>query len=164
LTVAIYPGSFDPLTNGHLSLVERGLTVFDRIIVAVAKNQSKSTLFTLDERLDLLKRSLTRFSPDQVEITSFEGLTVEFARSRGAMAIMRGLRGSADFEYEYQLAAINRHLDNQVQTVFLMADYQWFFISSSSIKEAVSLGASIDGLVPPAVAQGLKLKYGFQAS
>jgi pantetheine-phosphate adenylyltransferase len=159
LAIALYPGSFDPPTNGHLSLVERGLVVFDKIIIAVAINPNKSTLFTLEERLGLLKDSLIHLPSHQVEIASFNGLTVEYARLRGATAILRGLRGSADFEYEYQLAVINRHLDNQVQTVFLMADYQWFFISSSTIKEAVSLGADISGLVPPAVASGLKLKY-----
>jgi pantetheine-phosphate adenylyltransferase len=158
LAVAIYPGSFDPVTNGHLSLVERGLSVFDKIIVAVGVNPGKSTLFPLEERLGLLEESLSHLPPDRLEIASFSGLTVEFAKSRGARAILRGLRGSADFEYEYQLAAINRHLDGQVQTVFLMADYQWFFISSGAIKEAASWGADVSGLVPPAVARSLRLK------
>jgi pantetheine-phosphate adenylyltransferase len=159
LTIAIYPGSFDPLTNGHLSLVERGLAVFDKIIVSVAINPNKITLFSLDERLELLKQSLAHLPSDKIEITAFNGLTVNFAKAKGASAILRGLRGSADFEYEYQLAVINRHLEAQVQTVFLMADHHWFFISSSMIKEAASLGANIDELVPPAVASSLKLKY-----
>ncbi|MDR1109531.1 MAG: pantetheine-phosphate adenylyltransferase [Deltaproteobacteria bacterium] len=157
---ALYPGSFDPPTNGHLSLVERSLDVFDRVIVSVAINPGKTTLFTLEERLALLVECLSHLPPGRVEVTSFSGLTVEYARSVGATAILRGLRGSADFEYEYQLAVINRHLDHEVQTVFLMADYQWFFISSSTVKEAASLGASISGLVPPAVARSLKGKYG----
>jgi pantetheine-phosphate adenylyltransferase len=141
-------------------LVERGLNVFDKIIVAVAINPNKSTLFSLEERLGLIEECLSHLPSDKLEITTFEGLTVDFAKSKGAKAILRGLRGSADFEYEYQLAIINRHLDAVVQTVFLMADYQWFFISSSTIKEAFFLGATIDGLVPPAVAKSLKQKYG----
>jgi pantetheine-phosphate adenylyltransferase len=159
LSIALYPGTFDPPTNGHLSLVERGLNIFDKIIVAVATNPNKSTLFPLDERLCLLKESLTHQPLDKLEITSFSGLTVEYARARGAAAILRGLRGTSDFDYEYQLAVINRHLDCQVQTVFLMADHQWFFISSSTIKEAASHGANIEDLVPPAVARSLKLKF-----
>jgi pantetheine-phosphate adenylyltransferase len=139
--------------------MERGLAVFDKIIIAVAINPNKSTLFTLDERLELLRECLAHLSSDKIEITEFSGLTVEFARANGASAILRGLRGPADFEYEYQLAVINRHLNGQVQTVFMMADHQWFFISSSTIKEAASLGADITSLVPPAVARGLKLKF-----
>jgi pantetheine-phosphate adenylyltransferase len=144
--------------------VERGLAVFDKIIVAVAINPNKTTLFTLEERIGMLEECLSGFSADKIEIATFAGLTVEYAKSKGASSILRGLRGSADFEYEYQLAVINRHLDSHVQTVFLMADYQWFFISSSTIKEAVSLGADIDGLVPTVVARGLKLKYSVKNS
>ncbi|MDR2386930.1 MAG: pantetheine-phosphate adenylyltransferase [Deltaproteobacteria bacterium] len=159
MTIAIYPGSFDPPTNGHLSLVEMGLNVFEKIIVSVAINPNKKTLFTLDERLELLKECLAHLPFDKIEIAAFDGLTVDFAKAKGASAILRGLRGSADFEYEYQLAVINRHLEAQVQTIFLMADYHWFFISSSTIKEAASLGANIDALVHPAVATSLKSKY-----
>jgi pantetheine-phosphate adenylyltransferase len=160
LSTALYPGSFDPPTNGHLSLVERGLAVFDKIVVAVAVNPGKSTLFTLDERRDMLEACLDDLPPGRVSVATFAGLTVEYARSIGASAILRGLRGSADFDYEYQLAVINRHLDRQVQTVFLMADNQWFFISSSTVKEAASLGADVDDLVPGPVAAALRKKHG----
>ncbi|MDR0355786.1 MAG: pantetheine-phosphate adenylyltransferase [Deltaproteobacteria bacterium] len=161
MSIALYPGSFDPPTNGHLSLVERGLAVFDKIIVSVVANPAKSTaLFSLDERLELLKGSLAHLPQDRLTLSTFSGLTIEYARQAGAAAILRGLRGSADFEYERQLAEINRHLAQDVQTVFLMADYKWFFISSSTVKEAASLGADVDGLVPKIVAEGLKKKFG----
>jgi pantetheine-phosphate adenylyltransferase len=158
-SVAIYPGTFDPPTLGHVNLVERGLAVFGRIIVAVAQNPGKSCLFAVEERLDLLRRSLAALPADRVEVASFQGLTVEYARSRGAKAILRGLRVTADFEYEFQLAMVNRHLSQDVQSVFLMADYHSFFISSSTVKEAASFGADVDDLVPPPVAESLKLKF-----
>jgi pantetheine-phosphate adenylyltransferase len=135
------------------------LDVFDKIIVAVAVNPNKASLFTVSERLELLKESLSMYGKDRVEIDSFQGLTVQYARSRNATAVLRGLRVAADFEYEFQLAMINRHLDQDVQSVFLMADYQWFFISSSTVKEAASLGADIDDLVPSCVARELKNKF-----
>lgn len=157
--VALYPGTFDPPTLGHVNLVERGLVVFDKIIVAVAVNPSKNCLFTTDERLDLLRRSLISLPRERVEIAAFHGLTVEYARSRGAEAILRGLRVTADFEYEFQLAMVNRHLSKDVQSVYLMADYQSFFISSSTVKEAASFGANVDDLVPAPVAESLKKKF-----
>ena len=157
--VAIYPGSFDPPTLGHLSLVERGLSVFDMIIVAVALNPFKKCLFTVDERLDLLRRSLEGLPGDRVEVDSFEGLTVEYAKAKGATAILRGLRVLADFEFEFQLDMVNRHLSRDVQSVYLMADHQSLFISSSTVKEAASFGADVDDLVPPAVAESLKRKF-----
>ncbi|MDR2443329.1 MAG: pantetheine-phosphate adenylyltransferase [Deltaproteobacteria bacterium] len=157
---AIYPGSFDPPTLGHLSLVERGLVVFDKIIVAVAVNPHKATLFTVEERIELLKESVSGFPTARVEVDSFQSLTVDYARLRGARAILRGLRATADFEYEFQLAMVNRHLCPDVQSVFMMADYQWFYISSSTVKEAASFGANIDDLVPPAVSKRLRQKLG----
>jgi pantetheine-phosphate adenylyltransferase len=156
---AVYPGSFDPPTLGHLSLVERGLRVFDKIIVAVAVNPNKAALFSVKERLALLKESLAAHPASRVEVDSFSGLTVDYARSKGAGAILRGLRVMADFEYEFQLAMVNRHLSPDVQSVFLMADYKWFFISSSTVKEAAHFGANIDDLVPPAVARQLRIKF-----
>ncbi|MDR3153865.1 MAG: pantetheine-phosphate adenylyltransferase [Deltaproteobacteria bacterium] len=156
---AVYPGSFDPPTLGHVSLVERGLAVFDKIIVAVARNPEKGALFTVDERVGLLKESLGGFPEGRIEIDLFEGLTVEYARSRGAGAILRGLRATSDFEYEFRMAMMNRHLEKGIQSVFLMADHQWFYISSSTVKEAASLGADISDLVPEPVARRLRGKF-----
>ncbi|MDR2611544.1 MAG: pantetheine-phosphate adenylyltransferase [Deltaproteobacteria bacterium] len=158
-TTAVYPGSFDPPTLGHVSLVERGLAVFDRLIVAVARNPLKSSLFTIEERVELLRESLAGFPERRIEIDRFEGLTVDYARSKGAVAILRGLRATSDFEAEFQMAMMNRHLERDIHSVFLMADYQWFFISSSTVKEAASLGADISDLVPGPVARKLKGKY-----
>ncbi|MDR2352428.1 MAG: pantetheine-phosphate adenylyltransferase [Deltaproteobacteria bacterium] len=156
--LAIYPGSFDPPTLGHMSLVARGLAIFDRLIVAVAVNSNKSTFFTVPERLELLRESLKGYSPEQLEIDSFEGLTMEYARSKGACAILRGLRATSDFEYEFQMALMNKHLEKEIQSVFLMAENQWFFISSSIVKEAASLGGDISALVPTPVLTKLKAK------
>jgi pantetheine-phosphate adenylyltransferase len=141
-----------------VSLVERGLTIFNRLIVAVAQNPLKRTLFTVAERLELLRESLKDFPADRLEIESYDGLTVEYARDKGAAAILRGLRATADFDYEFQMALMNRHVNHDIQSVFLMADYQWFFISSSVVKEAASLGADMSALVPPPVALKLQRK------
>ncbi|MDR2199923.1 MAG: pantetheine-phosphate adenylyltransferase [Deltaproteobacteria bacterium] len=159
-TVAVYPGSFDPPTLGHVSMVERGLAVFDRLIVAVAANPAKQSLFTVEERLELLEKSLKPVSPDRVEIDHYEGLTVSYARRKGAAAVLRGLRATSDFEYEFQMAMMNRHLEKGIHSVYLMADYQWFFLSSSTVKEAASLGADVSDLVPGAVLDMLKAKFG----
>ncbi|MDR1313927.1 MAG: pantetheine-phosphate adenylyltransferase [Deltaproteobacteria bacterium] len=157
---AVYPGSFDPPTLGHVSLVERGLAIFDKLIVAVATNPEKGCLFTADERVELLSESLLdRFPRSRIEIDRFEGLTIDYARRKGAAAVLRGLRATSDFEFEFRLAMMNRHLDKGIHSVFLMADSQWFFISSSTVKEAASLGADISDLVPGPVAARLKAKY-----
>ncbi|MDR1041761.1 MAG: pantetheine-phosphate adenylyltransferase [Deltaproteobacteria bacterium] len=157
---AVYPGSFDPPTLGHLSLVERGLAIFDRLIVAVAVNPEKGGLFTPGERVELLSESLLdRFPGGRLEIDRFEGLTVDYARRRGAAAILRGLRATSDFEFEFRMAMMNRHLDDGIHSVFLMADHQWFYISSSTVKEAASLGADISDLVPGPVARRLRGKF-----
>jgi pantetheine-phosphate adenylyltransferase len=158
-STAVYPGSFDPPTLGHVSLVERGLAVFDRLIVAVAKNPVKGALFTVEERVGLLRESLSSFPESRIEIDRFEGLTVDYARSKGAVAILRGLRATSDFEFEFRMAMMNRHLEKDIHSVFLMADYQWFYISSSTVKEAASLGADISDLVPAPVAERLRIKY-----
>lgn len=157
--VAIYPGSFDPITNGHLSLLRRGLQIFDKIVVAIAINPGKKPLFTLEERVDILKTVL-KDNP-RVEIDHFQGLLVDYVQSRETNIIMRGLRALSDFEYEFQYALMNRKLSRKVQTVFMMTDYQWFYISSTIIKEAASLGGNIDGLVPEIVNQRLREKFGF---
>lgn len=157
MKTALYPGTFDPLTNGHLSLIRRGCEVFDRIIVAVAENTPKKTLFTMDERVALARQSLR--SVPRAVVEPFNGLTVEYAVQRGACALLRGLRAVSDFEYEFQLALMNRRLQRHIQTVFLMTDYQWLFISSTMVKAAASQGADIRGLVPENVRHALEEKY-----
>ncbi|MEW5723879.1 MAG: pantetheine-phosphate adenylyltransferase [Thermodesulfobacteriota bacterium] len=156
-TIAIYPGSFDPITNGHLSIITRGLKIFDKIIVAVAINPQKASLFTVEERLDMLREVLAEHRG--VEVDTFDGLLVDYAKKRQANVLLRGLRALSDFEYEFQLALMNRRLEREIQSVFLMTDYKWFYISSTIIKEAASLGGDIRGLVPDLVHRRLKEKY-----
>ncbi len=158
--VAIYPGSFDPITNGHLSIINRGLSIFDKIIVAVAINPEKKTLFTIPERVQLIEASLN--GNERIEVDTFEGLTVDYARKRGVQVIVRGLRAMSDFEYEFQLGLMNRRLNRTVQTVFMMPGFRWFYISSTIIKEAAKLGGDVEGLVPPVVERALKAKYGLE--
>lgn len=144
---AIYPGTFDPVTNGHLSIIRRALKVFDHIVVAVAENAGKHPLFSLVERVRFLEETLHE-QRDRVTVLPYNNLTVDFAHEHGACAILRGLRAMGDFEYEFQLALMNRRLRRDIQTVFFMTDYRWLYVSSSIIKAAVSHGGSIDGLVP----------------
>jgi len=155
--MAIYPGSFDPITNGHLSLIRRGLQIFDKIVVAVAKNPGKSALFNVEERVEMIKEALNH--DNHVEVDTFDGLTVDYVKSRGANVILRGIRALSDFEFEFQLALMNRRLNSDIQSVFMMTDYRWFYISSTIIKEAASLGGNIDGLVPDVVRDRLKEKF-----
>jgi len=156
--IAIYPGSFDPVTNGHLDIVERGLKIFDKIIVAIMHNPAKKSLFTVEERFDMLKTSMQEFN-NHVEYASFYGLTVDFAVKRKAHAILRGLRAVSDFEYEFQMALMNRRLDRDIQTLFLMTGLRWIFTSSSIIKEAAKLGGNIEDMVPPIVNENIKEKF-----
>jgi pantetheine-phosphate adenylyltransferase len=162
MSIAIYPGTFDPVTSGHLDILERAVSLFDRVIIAVAKESNKNTLFSVDERLELL-RTVTASMPG-VEVDSFEGLTVSYAREVGAKAIIRGLRAMSDFEFEFQLALMNKKLDASIETVFLMTQSEFSFISSSAIKWVVELGGSIKGLVPVHVEEALKEKYEGKAS
>ena len=155
--VAIYPGSFDPVTNGHLDVVERGLKIFDKLIVAILVNPNKTFLFTLEERVEMLKESLKEFA--NVEIDTFDGLLVDYAAHRKAHAILRGLRALSDFEYEFQMALMNRRLNREIQTVFLMTGLRWIFTSSSIIKEAAQFGGSIEGMVPALVEHKIKERY-----
>lgn len=155
---AVYPGSFDPVTNGHCDVVQRGLTVFDKIIVAVAENGTKDPLFTINERLEMLKEAFKE-TPG-VEIDSFDGLLVDYVAKRNANAILKGLRAVSDFEYEFQMALMNRKLNKNIQTVFLMTGLRWIFISSSIIKEAARFGGETRGMVPDFVAEKLKQKFG----
>jgi pantetheine-phosphate adenylyltransferase len=159
--VAIYPGSFDPVTNGHIDIVERGLTLFDKLIVSILHNPKKEYLFPLEERLEMLKDCLKKFKG--VEIDSFDGLLVDYAASRKAHAILRGLRAMSDFEYEFQMALMNRRLNREVQTVFLMTGLRWIFTSSSIIKEAIQFGGNIDGMVPKLVQKKLKRKFALES-
>jgi pantetheine-phosphate adenylyltransferase len=158
--VAIYPGSFDPVTNGHIDIIERGLKLFDKIIVSILHNPGKKCLFTLEERLEMLKDSTRKFK--NIEIDSFDGLLVNYAATRKAHAILRGLRAMSDFEYEFQMALMNRRLNREVHTVFLMTGLRWIFTSSSIIKEAIQFGGNIEGMVPPFVQKKLIEKFGHQ--
>ena len=145
--IGVYPGSFDPLTNGHLDIIRRASALFDKLIVAVLVNDSKKNpLFTMEERVDLIRKCIKDFP--NVEVGSFDGLLVDFVKKNGAHAIVKGLRAVSDYEYELQMAALNRHIDNDVDTIFLMADVQNSFLSSSVVKELAWHGGSIKGLVP----------------
>ncbi len=155
--IAVYPGSFDPITNGHVNLVERALEVFDRLIVAVAHNPNKSSLFSIEERLEMIQVALK--NDPRVKVDSFDGLLVDFAEKQGARVIVRGLRALSDFEYEFQMTLMNRKLSRKVETIFLMTGFKWFYTSSRIIKEAASLGGSVRGLVPEIVHQKLKGKF-----
>ena len=154
---AIYPGTFDPLTNGHIDIIKRGLKLFDKVIVAILHNPQKKTLFTVEERIELIKKSLEGVK--HIEVDSFGGLLVDYAIKRDAHAILRGMRAVSDFEYEFQLALMNRRLNREVQTVFLMTGLRWIFTSSSIIKEAASFGGDIESMVPRIVNQRLKEKF-----
>ncbi|MEJ5300357.1 MAG: pantetheine-phosphate adenylyltransferase [Thermodesulforhabdaceae bacterium] len=155
-TLAVYPGSFDPITNGHLDLLARGLKLFDKIIIAVAVNPAKTPLFTLEERLELIKASLEDFPlKNRVEVDAFEGLLVDYVKKIGAKAILRGLRAVSDFEYEFQMALMNRRLNSEVETFFLMTGMRWIYISSRIIKEVAMAGGCVKGLVPEPVEKKL---------
>lgn len=158
--IAIYPGTFDPLTNGHLSILNRTLKIFDKVIIAILINPKKTPLFSLEERIDMIKQVLG--DKENIEVDSFNGLLVDYAVQKGANVIVRGLRALSDFEFEFQLALMNRKLNRDVQSVFLMTDYKWFYTSSTIIKEAASLNGNISGLVPPIVCEKLKEKYGYK--
>ncbi len=152
--VAIYPGSFDPITNGHLDLIERGSRLVDKLIVAILKNEEKRILFSIDERIEMLSEAVKRFP--NVEVDSFHGLLVDYAAQSGAQLILRGIRAISDYEYELQMALMNRRLRPKIETVFLMSGEAYSFISSRLVKEVIGLGGNIAGLVPPFVEQRLK--------
>jgi len=157
-SIAVYPGTFDPITNGHLDVLSRALGIFERVIVTIAPNIRKNPLFSTDERMQFIRDAL----PDHVgrlEFAVFEGLLVEFCRSRNARVIVRGLRALADFEYEFQFAHMNRRLAPGVDTVFFMTDERNHYVSSSLVKEVASLGGDVTGLVPAAVVAALRAKY-----
>jgi pantetheine-phosphate adenylyltransferase, bacterial len=155
--VAIYPGSFDPITNGHISIVQRGLKIFDKIIVAILLNPKKQALFSLEERIIMIKDTFK--DEPNLEIDMFDGLLVDYAVSKNTNIVLRGLRAMSDFENEFQMALMNRKLNRDIQSVFLMTEYKWFYTSSTIVKEAASMGGDVSGLVPPEVNNKLKRKY-----
>ena len=156
-TIAIYAGSFDPITRGHEDLIRRACEFVDTLVVAVARNSSKKPLFSVDERVDLIKRVVVGNSC--VQVHQFEGLLVNFARSVNASLIIRGLRAMSDFEYEFQMALMNRHLSPGLETVFMIPSVETTYISSSIVREVAQFGGSLDGLVPEAVAEALRKRY-----
>ena len=156
--VAIYPGSFDPPTNGHLDIVERSSRLFDRVVVGVGRNLAKKTVFTADERIELMREACAKHK--NVEVTSFDGLQVDFARASGASFIVRGIRALSDFEFEFEMANMNRRLDAGIEMVYLMTAPEYLFVSASRVKELAAFGAPIDNLVPPNVAKRLKAQIG----
>jgi pantetheine-phosphate adenylyltransferase len=158
LNITIYPGTFDPLTNGHVSLIRRACEIFERVVVAVAADTPKEPLFTVKERV-LMAREVFVDNP-KVQVESFCGLLVDYVEQRGVKSILRGLRAISDFEYEFQLALMNRKLNNRIQTLFLMTDYQWLYISSTIVKTTARLGGDIRELAPDAVVSRLRRKYG----
>jgi len=155
-TLAVYPGSFDPLTNGHVDIISRGTRIFDRIIVAILMNAEKSPLFTMDERVEIARTVFKDYS--SVEVDTFGGLLVDYAERRGAQAIVRGLRAVSDFEFEFQMALMNQRLKPTIETVFMMPAEQYTYISSRLIKEVFSLGGRVNGLVPELVEERLRGK------
>jgi pantetheine-phosphate adenylyltransferase len=155
---ALYPGTFDPPTNGHLDLIERGAKLFDHLIVAVLNNPGKDPLFTVEERVEMLRESTAALK--NVSVATFDGLMVEFARKQGASAVLRGIRAISDYEYEFQMALMNRRLAPEIETVFLQPAGRYSFVSSRMLKEVFSFGGDVSGLVPPNVLKRLRDRIG----
>jgi pantetheine-phosphate adenylyltransferase len=156
--IAVYPGSFDPVTNGHLDLIERGSKIFSRLFVAVLRNQDKDPMFEIEERLEMLRQTTSAWT--NVEVDSFHGLLADYARRKEARVILRGIRAVSDYEYELQMALMNRKLAPQVETVFMLPAEAYSFLSSRLVREVARLGGSLRGLVPPPVEERLKNKFG----
>lgn len=154
---AIYPGSFDPLTNGHLAIIQRGLKIFDALVVAVAASPAKNPFFSMEERKQLLREAVD--NDPRVEVDTFETLLVDYAKKRGIHTVLRGLRAFSDFEYEFQLANVNRKLDPEFDSVFVMTGEDYFYVSAKIVREVASLGGDVSAMVPPNVAEGLKRKF-----
>jgi len=157
-SIAIYPGTFDPITMGHVDIINRALNLFEKVIVAVAVNSAKDPVFSLDERMEMIRQSFN--GHDRVEVCSVSGLVVEFAMQKKALAIVRGIRAVSDFDYEFQLALMNRKLERDVESVFLMPGFRWIYISSSIIKDAARNGGDVSDLVPAHVNSALKKRFG----
>lgn len=157
LTIAVCPGSFDPVTNGHLDIIERAARIFDLVIVSVSRNSSKIPLFTIDERMQMLKESTSHIK--NVEIDAFDGLLVKYAKRRNAQVIIRGLRAVSDFEYEFQMASMNHKLNDEIETLFMMTNNDYAYLRSSAVKEVASLGGCVRDLVPEIVLKELRHKF-----
>jgi pantetheine-phosphate adenylyltransferase len=155
--IAVYPGSFDPITYGHLDIIDRGLEVFDELVVAVARNSEKKGLFSIEERLEILRRTVG--DKPRLRVDTFEGLLVEYVARQGSRVILRGLRAVSDFEYEFQIAQMNHTVQEQVETLFMMTSVPFGYLSSSIVKEVASLKGPIDTFVPPAVKEALEKKF-----
>ncbi len=157
MRIFVYPGSFDPITNGHLDIIDRAAKICDKLIVAVLVNSSKNPTFTLDERVELLKCALG--DRKNVEITSFSGLLIDFVKEKNACTIIKGLRAVSDFEYELQMALLNKNLDSDIETLFMMTNINYSFLSSSAVKELARNGGNIDGLVPACIKDVILKKF-----
>ena len=158
MSIAIYPGTFDPITNGHIDIITRSLRIFERVVVTIALNSAKTPLFSLEERISMIQQCFA--ANECVEVDTASGLIVNYAVRKNACAIIRGLRAVSDFDYELQLALMNRKLERRVETVFLMTGFRWIYISSSIIKDAARHGGDISGMVPAHVLAALKTKFG----
>lgn len=156
IKIGVYPGSFDPLTNGHLDIIKRASKLFDKLIVGVLHNDAKRAIFSMEERVALIKKCTSDM--ENVEVDLFEGLLVDFARERNATAIVKGLRAVSDYEYELQMAMLNKHIDKELETIFLMADIQNSFLSSSAVKELARNGGDVTGLVPDEIKEDITVK------
>ncbi len=156
-TIAVYPGSFDPVTYGHLDIIRRGLQIFDEVVVAVARNSQKNSLFSIDERVGLIREVLK--NDPRVTVDTFTGLLIEYVASQNAHVIIRGLRAISDFEYEFQIAQMNSTIGHNIETMFMMTSVQYGYLSSSIVREVCSLGGNIDSFVPPEVKAAMRMKY-----
>jgi pantetheine-phosphate adenylyltransferase len=156
MKIVIYPGTFDPITNGHIDILERALNLFDKVIIAVAQNTAKNPLFTEEERITLLRQVTKRYK--NVEVGSFNGLLVDYVQKRNAIAVVRGLRAMTDFEYELQMALMNRKLDEKIETVFMMPNEKYTYLSSNFVREIARLGGDVSKFVPPVVLKALQQK------
>lgn len=155
--IAVYPGSFDPITNGHLDIILRGLKIFDKLIVAVAQNINKRALFNIDERVALIQETLRDYP--QIQVDTFDGLLVDYMAAKGARVVLRGLRAVSDFENEFQLAQMNHTMNCEMETLFMMTSVSYGYLSSSIVKEVASMRGNIDGFVPPCVENALRSKF-----
>ncbi|HXN55360.1 MAG TPA: pantetheine-phosphate adenylyltransferase [Myxococcales bacterium] len=157
MRIALYPGSFDPPTHGHLSIIQRGLRIFDGLTVAVLRNPAKDSLFTVEERVSLLREAVK--DDPRIQLKTFTGLLVKFAQQEGVNTVLRGLRAVSDFEYEFQMANMNRKLDREIETLFMMTGEDYFYISSRFVRDVARLGGDVAGLVPPNVQKALEQKF-----